>query len=234
VAVPVSSTTTQTTTSLLTVTGTGATTLYQTFPQVTSVPTTTGTTYTTTGIVPVPVQVVTVVISPVTSTLYWGEEGCQPPPCAGPCCTTVHSTMTNVYFVTKTGVVVVMSPSQVRSFVTSQYLTNVPTTVFSTSTSISTHATGQVISITNTQTFTSVSEVQPPAPSISEILSQNLLIILVLVAVGIGVLGFRLGRRGGRGPSKVSASGGFCSSCGFRLTLDSQFCPKCGTRRTDA
>jgi hypothetical protein len=232
VAVPVSSTTTQTATTYLTVTGTGATVLYQTFTQVTSFPTMTGTTYTTTGVVGVPVQVLTTVASPVTSTIYGEGVGCDP---SGHCVTS-YTTQTILRYVTQTGYVIVMSPSQVQGSVTSQYSTNLPTTVFSTSASTSSYVTGQVAAITNTQTFTYVTESTPPAPSMSEMLTQNLWAVLVLSAAVLAVPGFRLGRRGGRGgrgPSRVSAPDVFCMSCGFRLTQDSQFCPKCGARRTD-
>jgi hypothetical protein len=232
VAVPVSSTTTQTATTYLTVTGTGATVLYQTFTQVTSFPTTTGTTYTTTGVVGVPIQVLTTIASPVTSTIYGEGVGCDP----NGHCVTSYTTQTILRYVTQTGYVIVMSPSQVQGPVTSQYSTSLPTTVFSTSASTSSYVTGQVVAITNTQTFTYVTESTPPAPSMSEMLTQNLWAVLVLLAAVLVVLGFRLGRRGrrgGRGPLRVSAPDVFCMSCGFRLTQDSQFCPKCGARRTD-
>jgi len=138
--------------------------------------------------------------------------------------------------VTQTGVAVVYSPSTVQSAVTSQYTTNVPTTVFSTSTSTSTMTTGQVVSITNTETISSVTDVQPPPLSISDMVSQNLMLILViLVGLILGILGFTFGRRGSRGvsgPSRVSASG-FCVSCGSAIPHDAQFCPKCGQKRID-
>jgi hypothetical protein len=229
VAVLVSSTTTETATSFLTVTGTGATTLYQTFTQVSSFPTTTGTTYTTTGIVAVPVQILTTATQLRATTWVRGiGQGCAPPPGG---CTTYTEWTTQVIAVTQTGVVIVASPSQVQGFVTSQYLTNLPTTVFSTSASTSSYATGQVLAITNTETFTSATESTPPAPSISDILMQNLSLLLVLLAVVLGVLGFRFGRRGGKGPSAVSAPTGFCASCGAAMGQEAQFCPKCGAKR---
>jgi hypothetical protein len=237
-AVLVSSTTTQTATSYLTLTGTGPTTLYQTLTQVSSVPTVTGTTYTTTGVTMVPVQVLATVTYAGTSTATLAGVGCAQAPGQPQTCTTYPMAPTAVvYYSTQTGWAMAYSLSTVQGAVTMQQTTNIPTTVFSTSASTATHATGQVVSITATQTFTSVSEQPPSSPtasSISDLLMQNFWAVLVLFAVVLGVLGFRLGRRGGRGSSRVSAASGFCSSCGFRLTLDSQFCPKCGARRISA
>jgi hypothetical protein len=113
--------------------------------------------------------------------------------------------------------------------VTSQYSTNVPTTLFSTTATTSSYAIGQVISITNTQTFTSVSE--QAAPSISDMLMQNLWFVLVLFAVVLGVLGFGLGRRGRKPRSGIVIQGGFCGSCGARMPQDAEFCPKCGQKK---
>jgi hypothetical protein len=234
-AVLISSTTTQTATSYLTLTGTGATTFYQTLTQVSSVPTVTGTTYTTTGTAMVPVQILTTVTYAGTSTVtgggFCGGGG------GGTCTGYYEITNTVVYHSTETGYMMAYSPSTVQGAVTIQQTTNIPTTMLSTSASTATYATGQVVSITATQTFSSVSEQTPSGPtasSISDLLMQNLWAVLVLFAVVLGVLGFRLGRRGGRGPSMVSAPSGFCSSCGARLTQDSQFCPKCGTKRSSA
>jgi hypothetical protein len=183
----------------------------------------------------VPVQVLATVTYAGTSTATLGGVACGQATGQPETCTTYPITPTAVvYYSTETGWVMAYSPSTVQGAVTMQQTTNIPTTMFSTSASTATYATGQVVSITATQTLTSVSEQTSPAPSISEMLMQNLWALLVLFAVVLGVLGFRLGRRGGRGPSRVSARDVFCSSCGMRLTQDSQFCPKCGTRRTDA
>ena len=224
-AVLVSSTTTQTVTSYLTLTGTGETTQYETLTQVSSVPTVTGTTYTTTGVTKVPVQVLATAVYPVTSIQVTAWQTCGQSGCFG-----YKSTFTNVYYVSQTGYVLAYSASMVQGAVTSQYVTSLPTTLFSTSASTSTYATGQVVAITATQTLTSVSE--QAGPSISDMLTQNLWIVLVLFAVVLGVLGFRLGRRGGRGPSGISPPGVFCSSCGARMAQEAQFCPKCGQKRT--
>lgn len=235
VAIPVTSMTTQTTTTFLTLTGTGATTTYQTNTQVTSFPTTTWTTYTTTGVVAVPVQVLTTVVNPVPVLVtVAGGHYCVMGPGGTQVCTTTMAIQTSIQYVTQTGYIVAYSPSTVQGAVTSQYLTNVPTTQFSTVASTSTYATGQVVSMTNTQTFTSVTDVQPPAPTINDILSQNLLIILVLVAVVLGALGYGLGRRGGRGSPRVAITSGFCSSCGSRIPEGAEFCVKCGAKRTSA
>jgi hypothetical protein len=67
-AIPVTSTTTQTATIFITMTGSGATTLYETDTFFTSVPTVTATTYTTSGLVTVPVPMTTVVAHTVYST----------------------------------------------------------------------------------------------------------------------------------------------------------------------
>ena len=96
---------------------------------VTSFPTTTWTTYTTTGVVAVPVEVETVVVSPVTS--VQSVVSCPPlVPVAPVTCTTEY--VTQIGYVTEAGVVVVMSPSQVEGLVTSQSVTSLPTTVTST------------------------------------------------------------------------------------------------------
>jgi hypothetical protein len=223
-------------TSYLTLTGTGATTIYQTLTQVSSVPTVTESTYTTAGISMVPVQVLATVTYAGVSTVTQGEIGCGQAPGQPQTCTTQTVTKVVTFNSIETGYMMAYSPSTVQGAVTIKQTTNVATTVFSTSASTTTYATPQVVSVTATQTLTSVSEQTPSTPtgSISDVLMQNLWVVLVVFAVVLGVLGFRLGRRGGRGPSRVSAGDVFCSSCGMRLTQDSQFCPKCGTRRTDA
>jgi len=236
VAVLVSTTTTQTVTSYLTLTRTGETTQYGTFTQVSSVQTVTGTTYTTTGVAMVPVQVLTTAAYPVTSIQVTAWQTCGQSGCFG-----YKSTFTNVYYVSQTGYVLASSPSTVQGAVTSQYVTNVPTTVFSTSASTSTYGTGQVVSITGTQTFTSVSE--QAGPSISDMLSQNLWIILVLLAVTLLVLGFKFGRRGGTGPSRVSPPSAlaqpvqgpkpgivYCRNCGTQNPATNQFCGQCSAK----
>jgi hypothetical protein len=221
-------------TSYLTLTGTGATTIYQTLTQVSSVPTVTESTSTTTAISMVPVQVLATVTYAGVSTVTQGEVGCGQAPGQPQTCTTQTVTKVVTFNSIETGYMMAYSPSTVQGAVTIKQTTNVATTVFSTSASTTTYATPQMVSITTTQTLTSVAEQTPtPTASISDMLMQNLWAVLVLFAVALGVLGFSLGRRGGRGSSKVSAARGFCSACGFRLTQDSEFCPKCGTKRTN-
>jgi hypothetical protein len=148
-------------------------------------------------------------------------------------------TVTNL--VPQTGWVMVHTRSRLVNTVTNQYVTNVPTTLLSTSASTSTYSTGQVAAITATQTLTSVSE--QAGPPISDMLSQNLWIILVLFAVILGVLGFRLGRRDSTSPSGVSlpsppappvqgAQSGivYCRKCGTQNPAINEFCGKCGTK----
>lgn len=237
-AVLVSSTTTQTVTSYVTLTGTGETTQYQTFTQFSSVETTTKTTHTTTGVVMVPIQQLSTVIYPVATTLYAMGVGCA---CCPQVCSTNTISSVSMIYVTETGWVEAYSPSTKEGEVTKRYATSVPTTVYSTTTSTSTYATGQVVGITATQTFTSVSE--QAGPSISDMLSQNLWIILVLFAVVLGVLGFRFGRRGGTGPSGVSPPTApaqsvqgpkpgivYCRNCGTQNPATNEFCGKCGTK----
>lgn len=197
-AVYVSSTTTQTVTSYITLTGTGQTTRYGTFKQLSSVQTVTGTTYTTKGVTKVLVQVLTTAIYPVVITTHSAVVTCN----TSGQCMGVARVVTVTYYVPTTGYVMGYAQSTVYGTVTSQYVTNVPTTLFSTSASTSTYATGQVVAVTTTQTLTSVSE--QAGPSISHMLSQNLWIILVLGVVVLVVLAFRLGRRGGMGPSNRS------------------------------
>jgi hypothetical protein len=222
-AVLVSSTTTQTATSYITLTGTGQTTQYVTFKELSSVQTVTGTTFTTKGVITVPVQILTTALSRVVVTPIY------------PALTTV------TYYTPKTGYVMGYSRFTVYGTVTSLYVTNLPTTVFSTSASTSTYATGQVVAITATETLTSVSE--QAGPSISDMLTQNLWIILVLGVVVLVVLAFRLGRRGGTGPSGVSLpsppaqtvqgpkSGTvYCRKCGAQNPAINEFCGKCGTK----
>jgi hypothetical protein len=271
-AVLVSSTSTQTVTSYITMTGSGATTLYQTFTQVTNVPTTTGTTYTTSGLVMVPVPVTAVgrytAYSTQVEVTRWSRMSLITRPVSTityyttttntgtitwilyASARTVYSTyqvlfpmsstrtIINSYVMPTTGVVIVPSPTQVQGAVTSLYTTNMPTTVFSTAATTSTYQTGQVIGITNTQTFTSVTDVQPPAPSIGDILSQNWYVLLGLAAVMI-VLAFSLGRRSRSGPRMTPAPQAvqvpkpgvvYCMSCGAQNPATSEFCGKCGTK----
>lgn len=109
--------------------------------------------------------------------------------------------VTVTYYVPKTGYVMSYVKSTVYGTVTSQYVANVPTTLFSTSASTSTFATSQVVAVTATQTLTSVSE--QAGRSISDMLSRNLWIILVLGVVVLVVLAFMLGRRRGTGQRGV-------------------------------
>jgi hypothetical protein len=220
-AVLVSSTTTQTATSYITLTGTGQTTQYVTFKELSSVQTVTATTYTTKGVVTVPVQVLTTVLYPVVKTAIFPSL-------------TIFTSYT-----TKTGYVMGYSKLTVFGAVTSQFVTNVPTTFFSTSASTSTSATSQVVSITATQTLTSVSE--QTGSSISDMLSQNLWVLLVLGAVVLAVLAFSLGRRTRSHPLTASASHSvraprtgtvYCRSCGAKNPVASEFCGKCGTKLT--
>jgi hypothetical protein len=235
-AVLVSSTTTQTVTSYITLTGTGQTTQYGTFTQLSSLQTVTGTTYTTTGVTTVLVQVLTTVIHPVFVTSVSASQTCGPSGCFG-----YAKTYIITYYSPEVGYMMGYSRSTVVGAVTSQYVTNVPTTVLSTSASTSTYSTGQVATITATQTLTSVSE--QAGPSISDMLSQNLWIVLVLFAVVLGVLGFWFGRRGGRGPSVVSPPTAsaesvqgpkpgivYCQNCGTQNPATNEFCGKCGTK----
>lgn len=173
----------------------------------------------------VPVQQLATVTYPVATTIYGYGVGCA---CCPQVCTTNTISSVSMIYVTETGWVEAYSPSTKEGGVTKQYATSVPTTAYSTTSSTSTYATGQVVAITATQTFTAVSE--QPGPSTFDILSQNWWIVLVLFAVVLVFLGFRLGRRGGT-RSAVSAQGGFCSSCGGRLPQSVQFCPTCGQKR---
>jgi hypothetical protein len=234
-AVLVSSTTTQTVTSYITLTETGETTQYGTITQLTNVQTVTGSTFTTTGVTTVLVQTLTTAVYPVTVKTQTAGSTCSgdPPQCIG-----WAKVIFVTYYVPTTGYVMGYAQSTVYGTVTSQYVTNVPTTLFSTSASTSTYATGQVVAVTATQTLTSVSE--QAGPSISDMLSQNLWIIIVLGVVVLVVLAFRLGRRGGTGPSRVSPlaqtvqgpkSGTvYCRSCGTQNPAANEFCGKCGTK----
>jgi hypothetical protein len=56
-------------------------------------------------------------------------------------------------------------------------------------------------------------------------------LVLILLVVVLGVVGFSFGRRGGRSPKVVSAPSGFCASCGAVMEQEAQFCRKCGARR---
>ena len=234
-AVLVSSTTTQTDTSYITLTGTGQTTQYESFKQLSSVQTVTETTYTTKGVTAVLSQVLTTAVFPVTVRTQTGGTSCSgsPPQCIG-----WAKVITVTYYVLQTGYVAGYVQSTVYGTVTSQYVTDVPTTLFSTSASTSTYATGQVITVTATQTLTSVSE--QAGPSISDMLSQNLWIILVLGVVVLAVLAFRLGRKGGTATSGTSPTAQtvqgpepgmvYCRSCGTQNPAANAFCVKCGTK----
>ncbi len=137
---PTTSTTTWTSTMTATLTGTGSTTIYQMYTQVTSVPTMTGTTYTTTEVVGVPVELTMTAVSQVTTRIY------------GDLVTT---------YVTITRTAESYYPSLVQGAVTIQYTTNVPATMFSTIATTSTYTTAQAITVTNKQTSTSVREQFP-------------------------------------------------------------------------
>jgi hypothetical protein len=187
-AVLVSSTTTQTSTSNITLTGTGQTTHYVTFKEVSSVQTLTETTYTTKGDTKVPVQVLTTTMSPVVVTTHTAVVTVISGHTIG-----AARAITVTYYVPKTGYVLGYSQATVYGTVTSQYVTNVPTTIFSTSASTITYATGQVVSVTGTQTLTSVSE--QAGPSISDMFTRNWWILLVVGAGVLVVLAFTLGRR---------------------------------------
>jgi hypothetical protein len=216
----VSSTTTQTVTSYITLTGTEQTTKYVTFKEVSSVQTVTATTYTTKGVITVPVQILTTVKILTTITAIF------------------PSLRTLTGYTSKTQYVMGYAKSTVYGTVTSQYATNVPTTVFSTSASTATHVTSQVASITATQTLTSSYE--QAGPSISDMLSQNWWTLLVLGAVVLAVMAFRLGHRGGTGPSRVSPTAQavqgprsgtvYCRNCGAQNPAANEFCGKCGTK----
>jgi glucan phosphoethanolaminetransferase (alkaline phosphatase superfamily) len=221
-AVLVSSTTTQTTTAFLTLTQSAESTRYETATEVSSVQTMTTSTYITTKVVAVPVQIVTAVVS-------------------------VYSFQPGGGWVTRTTTrirtVVVYSPAYVLSSVRVSQSTNVPTTVFSTTASTSTYATEQIIGMTKTQTITSVTDVQPPASSISDMLTQNWWILLVLGAA-LAVLAFSLGRRSRSrlapalkslksAPYPIQGSKPeivYCMSCGAQNPATAEFCGKCGTK----
>jgi hypothetical protein len=200
-AVLVSSTTTQTITSYITLTGTEQTTKYVTFKEVSSVQTVTATTYSTKGVVTVPVQILTTVKILTTITAIF------------------PSLRTLTGYTSKTQYVMGYTHLTVYGTVTSQYVTSVPTTLFSTSASTASYATGQVVSITATQTLTSVSE-----QSFSEVLSQNLWIVLVVCAAFLVVLAFMLGRR------RRQAGTLNCMICGTQNPATNQFCVKCGSK----
>ena len=240
-AVLISSTTTQTTTSSVTLTGAGQTTQYETLTQLSSVQTVTGTTYTTNGVTTVMGQILTTGFHPVTVVTYTQGTSCDT---ASQC---VHFITTQCYTVTagcvgwirmitltyntpRTGYVAVYAKSTVYGTVTSQYVTSVPTTVVSTSASTSTFATSQVVAVTATQTLTSVSE-----QSFSEMLSQNWWVLLVVGAVVLAVLAFSLGRGSRSGPASQTVQGPkpgmvYCVSCGAQNPATGEFCGKCGTK----
>jgi hypothetical protein len=106
--------------------------------------------------------------------------------------------------------------------------------MLSTYASTSTYATGQVVSVTATQTFTSVSE-----QSFSEMLSQNWLVLLLMSAVALIVLAFSLGRRHRSRLASQAVQGPkpgivYCVSCGAQNPAPSEFCGKCGTKLQNA
>jgi hypothetical protein len=197
----VSSTTTQTVTGYTTLTGAGQSTEYETFKQVSSVQTVTATTYSTKGVITVQVPILTTVRILTKITVIY------------------PSLATLTGYTSKTGYVMGYAKSTVYGTMTSQYMTSVPTTVFSTSASTSTFATSQVLAVTATQTLTSVSE-----QSFSEVLSQNLWIILVIGAAVLVVLAFTLGRR------RRQAGTLNCMICGTQNPATNQFCVKCGSK----
>ena len=223
--------TTQTVTSYITLTMTGETAQYQTFTQVSTVETVTGTTYITTGKVTGPVTVLTTARFPVTVITETAGSSCigNPPQCVG-----WAQVITATHYVRRTGYVMSYSTSSIHGRVTSQYVTSVPTTWFSTSASTSTYATSQVAAVTATQTLVS----EQAGPSISDMLSQNLWIILVLVVVALAILAFRLGRRGGASgvpPTPQAVQGPragtvYCLNCGTPNPAANEFCGKCGTK----
>jgi hypothetical protein len=196
----VSSTTTQTVTGYTTLTGAGQLTEYETFKQVSSVQTVTTTTYSTKGVITVQIPILTTIRILTTITAIF------------------PSLRTLTGYTSKTGYVMGYAKSTVYGTVTSQYATNVPTTVFSTSASTSTFATSQIVAVTTTQTLTSVSE-----QSFSEVLSQDWWVILVLGAVAL-VLAFMLGRR----RRQVGTLN--CMICGARNPATNEFCVKCGSK----
>ena len=224
---------TQTVTSYITLTMTGETAQYQTFTQVSTVETVTGTTYITTGKVTGPVTVLTTARFPVTVITETGGSSCigSPPQCVG-----WAQVITATHYVRRTGYVMTYSTSSLHGKVTSQYATSVLTTWFSTSASTSTYATSQVVGVTATQTLVS----EQAGPSISDMLSQNLWVILVLVVVALAVLAFRLGGRRGTGPSVSppptqtvqgpTAGTVYCLNCGTPNPAANEFCGKCGTK----
>jgi ribosomal protein L40E len=240
-AVLVSSTTTETLTSYVTLTETGQTTKYETFTQLSSVKTMTETTYTTYWPVTVMGRITTTARSPITvvagTTFSSCISQCVPRStttiCGTVCDPRSTARMTVTRYVTQTGYVGVYSRITVVSTVTGQYATDMPTTMFSTSASTSTYATGQVVSLTATQTFTSVSE--KAEPSASDALSQNWSAILVLGAIALAILAFSLGRRSRSRRVSEAVQGPklgvvYCMSCGAQNLVGSEFCGKCGTK----
>lgn len=209
-AVLITSTTTQTVTGYTTMTFGNITIQYETFTQISGVMNVTFTTYTTTGVTMVPVQVLVTEVYPIIMT-------------------TQKVAVTN--YVTKIGYEIGYSPSMVEGTVTNHYLTNETVTWFTTSASTSTYPISQTEARTATVTLTSIFD--NGQPSISYVLPENLWIVLGMVSglVALGVLGFRLGHRGGRGPSRISQGGVFCGFCGARIPQEAQFCLNCGRKR---
>jgi len=183
----ITSTTTQTVTSYITLTGTVQTTHYVTFKEVSSVQTVTETTYPTKGVTKVQVSTLTTVMHPIVVTSVSSVVTC---PQLGLACIGATRTVTVTYYVPSTAYVMGYTLSTVYGTTTSQYATNVPTTLFSTSAATYIFATSQVVTLTDTQTLTSVSE-----QAFSETLSQNLWFFLVLGAAVLVALAFMLGRR---------------------------------------
>ena len=249
-ALLVSSTTTQTVTSSVTLTGSGERTEYRTFTQVSSIQRTTRTTYTTTGFTTVAARILTTELVPVVVVTQTAGSSCKPVQCPAPgncpppppgSCIMWAKVISVTNIVPTVGWVMVQTRSRIVDAVTNQLVTNVPKTLVSTSASTSTYSTGQVAAITATQTFTSVSE--QAGPSISDMLFQNLWIILALGVAVLGALAFKFGRGGGTGPSGVDmpnpptppvqgAQSGivYCLKCGTQNPATNEFCGKCGTK----
>jgi len=203
-----SSTTTQTMTEYTAMTFNNITIEQETFTQTSGIMNVTFTTYTTTGVTMVPVQVMFTEVYPVTITTQKVEV---------------------TYYVTNIGYEVVYSPSMVVDTVTNHYSTTETITWTETSGSTSTYTTTHTDA--NTATVTLTSTFDNGQPLISYVLTQNLWIVLGMTAVGLGVLAFRFGRGPGRGAPRIPPGGVFCTFCGAKMLQDTQYCENCGRQR---
>ena len=235
-AFPVSSTTTTTWawTGLLNSTQTRTMTGYNTSVFVSNQTTTTRTTYTTTGLVTLPVLVRTVVVYPVTSVSYVGPS-CQ----LSAACTRIFVTL--IGYVTVTTWVEIMARSKVEGTVTSQSVTYLPTTVTSESRTTYTWTQSQIWGTTTfTGTWTYTTELTGPAPPtlvtwppLGPTCPNCMLLLPVLMLVLVAAVGFMLGRRGRAQTAvgqQIDASRTFCGKCGAENPASNMFCGSCGNK----